>query len=211
MRKFLLADDHHIVRNGLRQIILTECSDAVFGEAENAAAVLKKIREDNWDLLILDMEMPGRNGLDVLKQLKDEKIITPVLIFSMHAEAEIAVRALRSGAAGYLNKQTVDTELCNAIRLILTGRKYITPQVAELLASEIENPTNKPPHQLLSDREYQTLLLIASGKTISIVADELALSVTTVSTYRARILEKMNMKTNAELTNYVLKNNLIQL
>ena len=206
-----MADDHYIVRNGLKQIILSEYNDAIFGEAENAAAVLKHLRHDNWDLLILDMEMPGRNGLDVLKQIKEEKNATPTLIFSMHAEAEIAIRALRSGAAGYLNKQTVDTDLCSAIRLILSGRKYISPQVAELLASEVENPTNKPPHQLLSDREYQTLLLIASGKTISAVADELSLSVTTVSTYRARILEKMNMRTNAELTNYVLKNDLIQL
>ncbi len=180
MKKFLLADDHQVVRRGLKLTISDEFPDALFGEAENAAEVIKRVHEDSWDLLILDMDMPGRNGLEVLKQLKDEKIATPILMFSMHPEEQVAIRALRSGASGYLAKQTADTELMKAIHLILSGRKYITPTLAELLVNEVETPSNKAPHELLSDREFQTLLLIASGKTVSGVAKELSLSVPTV-------------------------------
>src|ERR1051326_1075150 len=142
----------------------------------SGAEVLKKVKEDKWHVLILDMDMPGRNGLEVLRQLKDENNTVPVLMFSMHPEEQIAIRALRAGASGYLSKDTADTELVNAVRLIFSGRKYITPSIAEQLAMQLENPENKAPHELLSDREYQTLLLFAKGKTVSEIAEELSLS-----------------------------------
>jgi DNA-binding NarL/FixJ family response regulator len=153
--------------------------------------------------------MPGRNGLDALKQLKEENPDVRVLMFSMHPEEQVAVRALKSGAYGYLAKDTAGEELVTAIRLILNGKKYITPSIAEQLVSYVGNPVNKAPHELLSDREYQTLLLIGSGKTVSQIAEQLSLSIPTISTYRARILEKMGMKTNAELIGYTVRNNLV--
>lgn len=208
MKKFLIADDHSAIRNGVKLILSNEFAECEFGEAVNGIEVLKKIKEKKWDILILDMDMPGRNGLEVLKQLKEEKCTVPVLMFSMHAEEQIAVRALRGGAFGYLSKDTVDSELIKAVNLIITGKKYITQTTAELLAEQLENPQNKEPHERLSDREYQTLLLFANGKTVSQIAEELFLSVPTVSTFRARILEKMNMKTTAELVSYALKNKL---
>lgn len=159
--------------------------------------------------MILDVDMPGRNGLDVLKQLKDDGVKTPVLVFSMHPEELIAIRAIKLGAAGYLSKDTADDELVKAINHIMLGKKYITSSLAEQLATQIENPANKAPHELLSDREYQTLLLIAKGKTISKIAEELSLGIPTVSTYRSRILEKTGMKTSAELTTYAIRNNLV--
>lgn len=208
-KKILIADDHSAIRNGVKLILGKEFSDVEFGEATNVSEVLKKIREKEWDILILDMDMPGRSGLEVLKQLKDEDVSLKVLMFSMHAEEQIAIRALRMGAAGYLSKDTADSQLVHAVNCILSGKKYITPEVAEQLASQLENPGNKAPHELLSDREYQTLLLISAGKTISQIAKELSLSVPTVSTYRARILEKMNLKNSAELTYYTINNHLI--
>ncbi len=208
MKKFLVADDHSVIRNGVKLILSNEFGEFEFGEAVNGIEVLKKIKEKDWDLLILDMDMPGRNGLEVLKQLKDERCAVPVLMFSMHPEEQIAVRALKGGAFGYLSKNTVDSELINAVNLILSGKKYITHTTAELLAEQLENPHNKDPHQLLSDREYQTLLLFAKGKTVSQIAEELSLSIATISTFRARILEKMNMKTTAQLVTYAVKNNL---
>lgn len=209
MKKILIADDHQIVRKGLKQILSDEFSEIEFGEAINSAEVFQKIKNKKWDILILDINMPGRSGLEVLKQFKDEKINIPVLVLSMHPEEQIAVRTLKLGAWGYIAKDAADTELVKAVQQIFTGRKYITSSVAEQLAMQIENPSDKPPHELLSDREFQTLLLIASGKTVSQIADELSLSVPTVSTYRARILEKMRMKTSAELTNYAIRNNLV--
>lgn len=209
MKKILIADDHQIVRKGLKQIISDEFGDTQFGEAANAIEVFKRMKENEWDILILDINMPGRSGLDVLKQLKDEKSGMPVLILSMHPEDIVAVRALKSGASGYLPKDSADTELVNAIRQIFNGKKYITPSVAEQVVLQIENPQGKDPHELLSDREFQTLLLIASGKSVSEIANNLSLSVATVSTYRARILEKMNLKTNADLINYSIQNKLV--
>jgi two-component system, NarL family, invasion response regulator UvrY len=209
MRRILIADDHSAIRNGVKLILADEFKDVEFGEAKNGVEVFRRIKEKKWDLLILDMDMPGRNGLEVLKQLKEEKENIPVLIFSMHPEEQIAVRALKSGAAGYLSKDSADTELVKAIQQILSGRKYITATLAEQLAAQLENPTDKAPHELLSDREYQTLLLFASGKTVTQIAEELSLSVPTISTYRARILEKMGMKTNAELTSYTIRNRLV--
>lgn len=208
-KKFLIADDHSAIRNGVKAILTNEFGDIEFGEAADANEVFKKLKEKEWSMLLLDMDMRGRNGLEVLKRLKDEKVAIKVLMFSMHAEEQIAVRALRMGAAGYLSKEKADSELVKAVSYILSGRKYITPEVAELLAAQLESPENKAPHELLSDREYQTLLLIASGKTVSQIAKELSLSVPTVSTFRARILEKMNLRNSAELTYYAISNHLI--
>lgn len=208
MKKFLIADDHPSMRDGVKQILTKQFSEVEFGEAANAIEVFKKIKEIKWDAIILDMDMPGRNGLEVLKQLKDEGNKIPVLMFSMHPQEQVAIRAIKAGASGYLSKDVASAELANAIDTILTGRRYITPSVAEQLATYLENPENKPPHELLSNREYQTLLLMAKGKTISEIADELSLSTPTISTFRARILEKMNMKTNAELVTYAIRNNL---
>ncbi|MBA3971154.1 MAG: response regulator transcription factor [Bacteroidetes bacterium] len=209
MKNILVADDHPAIRNGVKIILKSEFDEVEFGEASSAAEVFKKLRDKNWDILILDMDMPGRNGLDVIKQLKDEKVKIPVLVFSMHPEEQIAVRSMKAGAAGYLSKDSASEELAKAVHLILSGRKYISPSLAEQLASLLEHPAGKDPHELLSDREYQTMLLIASGKTISQIADELSLSVPTISTYRTRVLEKMNMKNSAELTYYAIKNHLV--
>ena len=209
MKKILIADDHSAIRNGVKLILSNEFADVEFGEAVNASEVFKHVNNKKWDVIILDMDMPGRNGLEVIKQLKDDKANIPILMFSMHPEGQIAVRALKAGASGYLSKDTADTELVKAIQLIFSGRKYITPLLAELLADQLENPQDKAPHELLSDREYQTMLLIATGKTVSQIAEELSLSVATISTYRARILEKTGMKTSAELTSYAIRNNLV--
>lgn len=209
MVKIIIADDHPAIRKGVRLILQAEYPGAEFGEASNAAEVFKFLREKKWDVLIMDMDMPGRNGLDALKQIKEDKIDIRTLIFSMHPEGQIAVRALKAGAHGYLGKDAPDGELARAVQTLLAGKKYITPEVAEQMASQLENPTDKAPHELLSDREYQTLLLFASGKTVSQIAEELSLSVPTISTYRARILEKMGMKNNAELTSYAIRNKLV--
>ena len=209
MKKILICDDHPAIVNGVKLVLEEEYSGAEFGEAINAGMVLSKMREKDWDLLVLDVNMPGRNGLDVLKQLKDEGSKTPVLMFSMHPEGQIAIRALKLGAAGYLSKDSDAEEMIKATHQIFNGRKYITAGMAEQLAMALENPTQKAPHELLSDREYQTLLLIASGKTISQIAQELTLSIPTISTYRTRILEKTGMKTSAELTSYAVRNHLV--
>ncbi|MGZ4034746.1 MAG: response regulator [Bacteroidia bacterium] len=209
MKHILLCDDHSLVRNAIKFILLEEFKEIEFGEANNTSEIFHKIKEKKWDILILDENMPCRNGLEILKKIKDEKTNIPVLIFSLYAEDLVAVRILRSGAAGYLSKNTVDTELIKAVHQILKGKKYISPTVAELIAGQLENPHGKAPHEFLSDREYQTLLLISSGKNVSQIAEELVLSVATISTYRARILEKMGMKNNAELANYAIRNNLV--
>jgi len=208
-KRILIADDHSAVRNGIKHILVNEFSNIDFGYATHAGEVLQIVKEQAWDVIILDIDMPGRNGLDILKQLKDEEINIPVLVFSFHKEEQIAIRALKSGAYGYLAKDAADTELVKAVNIILTGKKYISPQVSEQLISQLENPGNKFPHELLSDREYQTLLLIASGKTVTQIAEELSLSHPTISTYRARILQKMLLKNNAEITNYAIRHNLV--
>lgn len=209
MKRILLADDHPAIRNGTKAILSNEFSEVEFGEASNAIEIFRKIKEKDWDILILDMNMPGRNGLEVLQQLKDEKSGIPVLMFSMHPESQIAMRALRAGAAGYLAKDSAITELAEAVRQVMSGRKYITPSLAEQMAMHIENPLGKEPHEFLSDREYETLLLFAKGKTVSQIAEELFLGIPTISTYRARMLQKMNMKTTSELVEYAIRNNLV--
>ncbi len=205
----LIADDHSAIRIGVKQICANEFPSLRFGEAINYAEVFQQLKDGPWDILILDIDLPGRNGLDILKQLKADKIRTPVLMFSFHSEEQIAVRALKLGAAGYLSKDAADLELVKAIRRIIDGKKYVSAALSEKLLDMLDDTSDKEPHELLSDREYQTLLLIASGKTVSEIADSLCLSKPTVSTYRARILEKMRMKNNAELTTYAITQKLV--
>jgi two-component system invasion response regulator UvrY len=205
MIKILITDDHTVVREGLKRILKEEFPEATFGEAADGNQALEQTRNETWDVIILDVTMSGRNGLEVLKQMRVENIKTPVLILSMHPEDQYAIRVLKAGASGYLTKESASEELVTAIRRIISGRKYITLSLAEKLANDLEIDTDKPIHELISDREFQVLNLIASGKTVSEIAVELSLSVTTISTYRSRILEKMNMKTNAELTHYAIQ------
>ena len=209
MLRILIADDHPIVRQGLKQILSEESDMGVSGEAQNSQEVLKLVQKQDWDIVILDITMPGRGGIDVLKELKHQYPKLPLLILSMHPEDQYAVRALKAGAGGYLTKESAQEELIKAIRKIVRGGKYISSTLAEKLAFDLETETEKPLHETLSDREHQVLLMIASGKTVSEIAEELSLSVKTIDTYRARILEKMKMKTNAELMHYAIKNGLV--
>jgi len=209
MIRILIADDHSIVRKGLKQILIEEFPDARIEEVNDGIELLNKAREEAWDILISDITMPGRNGLEALKQLKVEYPNIPVLILSMHPEDQYAIRALRAGASGYLTKESASDELVIAVRKILAGKRYITPTLAEKLADSLDHNPDKQLHETLSDREFDVLKLIASGKTITEIADILFLSVTTVSTYRARILWKTQMKTNAELTRYAIQNSLV--
>jgi two-component system, NarL family, invasion response regulator UvrY len=209
MLRILIADDHPIVRQGLKQILSEESDMGVFGEAQNSQEVLELVQKQDWDIVILDITMPGRGGIDVLKELKHQYPKLPLLILSMHPEDQYAVRALKAGAGGYLTKESAQEELIKAIRKVVRGGKYISSTLAEKLAFDLETETEKPLHETLSDREHQVLLMIASGKTVSEIAEELSLSVKTIDTYRARILEKMKMKTNAELTHYAIKNALV--
>ena len=209
MIKILIADDHAVVRRGLKQILAEEPNMAVFGEACNAQEVLKNVREQNWDIVILDITMPDRSGLEVLKELKNIRPKLPVLILSIHPEEQYAVRVLKAGAAGYMTKESAPEELVKAVRKVIRGGKYISPSLAEKLAFDLEVDLEKPLHEALSNREYQVMCMIASGKTVKEIAKELYLSVKTISTHRARILGKMKMKTNAELTHYAIKNRLV--
>ncbi|SEM20652.1 DNA-binding response regulator, NarL/FixJ family, contains REC and HTH domains [Syntrophus gentianae] len=209
MIKILVADDHTIVREGLKQIVGEVDDMAVADEAGNGQEALAKIREGDYDVVLLDISMPGRSGLEILKDIRAERPKLPVLILSMHSEEQYAVRALRAGASGYLTKASAPDELIGAIRKVSRGRKYVTASLAEKLALELDADTQKPPHETLSDREYQVMLMLAAGKSVTEIADELCLSVKTISTYRSRILEKMNMKKNAELTLYAVQNHLV--
>lgn len=210
MLRILVADDHAIVREGLKQI-LAETSDIVVGgEASDGNQALKQARTGTHDLVLLDIAMPGMNGLEVLKQLKSERPDLPVLMLSMYPEEQFAVRTLKAGASGYLTKQSAPNELIAAIRKVCGGGKYVTSSLAENLAAYLESDSDRPPHELLSDREYQVMLMIASGKTVKMIAEELSLSVKTISTNRSRALRKMGMKTNAELTYYAIKHSLVQ-
>ena len=209
MIKILIADDHTMFREGLKHILAEYPDVVVTDEANNGQEVLDKIWKNDYDMVLLDITMPGMTGLEALKQLKNDRPKLPVLILSMHPEEQYAIRVLRAGASGYLTKESAPDELITAIRKISQGRKYITPSLAERLASEFEADSEKPLHDILSDREYQVLRMIAEGKTGKHIAKELSLSIKTVSTYRTRIMEKMNMKTNAEVMHYVIKHKLL--
>lgn len=209
MIKILIADDHPVVRKGLKEIIKDNSDMLVAGEASNGQEVLEEALKKEFDVVVLDISMPGRSGLEVLKQLKRERPELSVLILSMHPEEHYAVRVLKAGASGYLTKESVPDELIKAIRRISTGRKYVSSTLAEKLAFDLENGAEKILHEKLSDREYEVMCMIASGKTLKEIAEALCLSVKTISTYRSRILEKMKMKNNAELTRYAIKHNLV--
>ena len=209
MLRILIADDHPVFRQGLRQI-LNETSDIVVtDEVSDGLEVIGMVRASRCDVVFLDISLPGMNGIDILKQLKKEQPGLPVLVLTMHPEEQYAIRALKAGASGYLTKESTPDELVTAIRKVSAGGKYISSSLAEKLAYELGGMNEKAPHETLSDREYQIMLLIASGKTVTEIAKTLSLSIKTVSTYRSRILEKMKMKSSAELTYYSIKNQLV--
>ena len=209
MLRILIADDHTVVRKGLRQILLDEYPTAVIEEVADAGNLIKKVMADKWDLVVSDLSMPGRSGLDALQQIKLSYPNLPVLILSIHPEEQYAMRALKSGASGYLSKDTAPDELVKAVQKVLLGKKYISQAIAEKLANSFSADTTTNPHETLSDREFDVMKLLANGKSVSEIAEMLLLSVTTVSTYRARVMVKLNMKSNADLTKYAIENNLI--
>jgi len=209
MIKVCVIDDHAVVREGLKRIIAENPGMAVTSEAGDGVEALRILQTEPCDIVLLDITMPNKNGLDVLKQIHAETPRLPVLVLSMHAEDQYAVRVLRAGASGYLTKESAPAKLVQAIRKVVRGGKYVSTTLAEKLVFDLDARSAKAPHEVLSDREYQVLCMIASGKTVTIIAEELALSVKTVSTYRVRILEKLNMKNNAELTRYAIKEGLV--
>ena len=208
--KILLIDDHAVVRHGLKQILADEFRRATFGEARNAQEALDLAWKENWDVVVLDVTMPGRSGLEVLREIKKHKPRVPVLVLSMHPENQFAVRVLKRGASGYMNKESAPAELVGAIKKVLAGGRYVSTSLAEKLATYLSSDSQKPAQDLLSDREFQVLRLIASGKIVSEIARELSLSVKTISTYRTRILEKMGLRNNAELMHYAMQNQLVE-
>ena len=208
--KILITDDHAVVRQGLKLILADQFKCAEFGEARNAQEALNRVWKEKWDVVILDITMPGRNGLEVLKEIKRSRPKLPVLVLSMHPEDQFAVRLLKAGAAGYLTKESAGEELVGAIEKVTSGGRYISPSLAERMASYLDMDVRKAPHERLSDREFLVLRMIASGKAVSQIAKELSLSVATVSTYRARILEKMDLKNNAQLTHYAIQKCLVE-
>ncbi len=210
MIKVLIADDHDIVRQGMKRVFSRTSDIEVTGEARTGQEALEKIWAENFDVVILDISLPGRNGLEILRQIKSHQPKLPVLVLSMYPEEQYAVRVLRGGAAAYLTKESDKAELIEAIRWIAQGKKYITPALAERLADELKSAADKAPHERLSDREYHLLCMIAKGKTTKEIAEELSLSIKTVGTHRARILEKMGMKSNAELTHYAIQNKIVE-
>lgn len=206
----LIADDHAIVRKGLVQILHEEFPTSEITEVSNSSEVFSILHKKVWDVILLDISMPGRNGIETLKQIRSEGIKSPVLMLSMHSEDQYAIRVLKAGASGFLNKESATEELLAAVHKVLGGKKYISAAVAEKLAGTLGEKNEKPAHDLLSDREMQVLQLIASGKTVSDIALEISLSINTISTYRARILEKLSLSNNAELTRYAMDNKLVE-
>jgi two-component system, NarL family, invasion response regulator UvrY len=209
MIRILIADDHAVVRRGLRQMLTDESDLKVVGEAHNSQELLALARQHTCELMILDISMPGRNGLDVLRELRQEFPKTAVLVLSMHPEDQYAVQAFRAGASGYLTKESAPEELVLAIRKVVRGGRYVSAALAEKMAVDLSANRDKAPHETLSTREFQILCMIGSGKSLTEIADELALSVKTIATYRARILEKTEMKNNAELIRYTIHNRLV--
>ena len=209
MIRVLLADDHTIVRTGLKEILADTGDLAVAGEAGTGPEVLAKIREHDYDVLVLDMSMPGRSGIELIKQLKGEKPKLRILVLSMHSEAQYAVRALKAGASGYLTKDSAADQLVGAIRRIAAGGAFVSPETAERLALDFERPADAPPHTLLSDREFQVFRLFVNGKSVSAIAKELSLSVKTVSTHKTRMMEKMGLVNQTEMIQYALRHKLV--
>lgn len=207
--RVLIVDDHEVVRDGVKRILDEQPGAVTFGEASTAQEALKLAREEEWDVVVLDLSLGGRSGLEVLKELKRVRPKLPVLILSMHSEERYARRAFKAGASGYITKDSPRTELVKAVNKVMEGGRYISPALAERLVVDLERGTDRPPHERLSDREYEVLCLIASGRTVREIANLLALSDRTISTYRARLLEKMGMKTNAELMHYAIQNKLV--
>jgi DNA-binding NarL/FixJ family response regulator len=209
MIRILIADDHSVVRKGLRQILLEGFPNAAIEEVPNAEEMIKKIIQQEWNVVISDLSMPGRSGLEALQQIKQINAGLPVLILSIHPEEQYALRVLKAGASGYLSKDMAPDELVNAVQRVMLGKKYITASIAEKLASVLDNTADRPAHENLSDREFSVMKMLAAGKSVTEIAETLFLSVTTVSTYRSRIMAKMDMKTNAELTLYSIEHKLI--
>jgi len=210
MINLLIADDHSVVREGLKQIIAGNPDMSVTGEAASGEEAIEKINKNSYSVVVLDIAMPGKNGLDTMKEIKLRYPGLPVLILSMYPEDQYAVRFFRAGASGYLTKKSIPEELINAIRTIASGKKYVSPALAETLVGKLDLQTEKPLHETLSDREFQVLCMMASGKTAGEIGDELCLSVKTVSTYRSRILEKLQLKNTAEIISYAIQNRLIE-
>jgi DNA-binding NarL/FixJ family response regulator len=209
MIRVFIADDHALIREGFKKILSHENDISILGEAGNAAETIRFIEKNKCDVLILDINLPDKSGLDIIKEIKNLKPSVNILILSMHPEDRFAIRALKAGASGYLSKETAADELVKAIRKVQGKGKYISGSLAEKLAFDLQSKSDKPVHELLSDREFQVMRLIASGKTMSEIADHLSLAVTTISTYRARILDKLNLSSNAELIYYAISNNLL--
>jgi two-component system, NarL family, invasion response regulator UvrY len=210
MIRILIADDHAVVREGVKRILADTDDLMIAGEASQGQEVLAKVSAEAWDMVLLDISMPGRNGLDVLRQLKLAYPALPVLVFSMHPENQYAVRAFKAGAAGYLTKESIPEELVAAIRKVVQGRRYVSPALAEHLVIELGGSVDSPLHAYLSDREYQVLCMLASGKTVTAVAADLALSIKTISTHRSRILRKLHLRTTAELIHYAVRHHLVE-
>ena len=210
MLKILVADDHEVVRKGLMKVLAETLQPIKVEEARNGQEAVNKVWKSEYDLVVLDIKMPGKNGLDALKEIKQHRPKLPVVILSMHPEEQFAIRTMRAGASGYLTKECAGDELVLAIRKALKGEKYISGSLAQILAGELDSDSEKPLHEILSDREYQVLLMIASGKPVGAIAKELCLSVKTISSYRANILLKTRMKNNAEITHYAIQNKLVE-
>jgi len=208
--RILIADDHSLFRRGVKELLIDGLGAVTIGESANAHDLLDSVRQKKWDVVILDIGMPGTTGAEALKQLKAECPKLPVIVLSMHPEDQYAVRMFKAGASAYLTKASAPDELIRAIKTVVAGGYYISPSLGEQLVQGIKQGNEKPLHQLLSDREYEVLCLIGSGKTVGEIAEAMFLSVTTVSTYRARILEKMGLKTNAEMTRYALQHGLVE-
>jgi DNA-binding NarL/FixJ family response regulator len=209
MLKILVVDDHDVVRKGLTKVLSEALQPVKIDEAGNGQEAMSKVLKGEYELVVLDLKMPGKSGLDVLKEIKQHRPKLPVLILSMHPEEQFAIRAMRAGASGYLTKESAGDELVLAIRKALKGERYISDSLAQILAGELNSDPEKPCHEILSDREYQVMIMIASGKTVGTIAKDLCLSVKTISSYRANILLKTRMKNNSELTHYAIQNKLV--
>jgi DNA-binding NarL/FixJ family response regulator len=210
MKRLLIIDDHEVVRDGVKRMFEQRPDQTAFGEASTAHDALRLVREQEWDAAVLDLTLGCRSGLDVLKELKQLRPQLPVLVLSMHSEEQYARRAFKAGAAGYITKDSPRAELVAAVEKVLRGGRYVSPSLAEKLVIDLERDTDRPPHERLSDREFEVMCWLASGRTVSDIATMLSLSDKTISTYRARVLDKMGLKTNTDLTYYAIQNNLIR-